>query len=273
MADQHASRDPISRAHLTGRSHPTPPIHRYPAGSGLEDFVERYWIPVWDVAEPQSQKTLQYPVCLIVVSNSYARFYGTVRGMSTVTLEATGWAVGAMLRPAAGRLVWGRPVSDLTDRFVDLSEVQSLESRRLVPAVRALMDRDPDDPDNHAAAIAEVERSLRAMLPVDAQGRLINDVIAWLRDHPEVTRVSEICDAFDLGERALQRLTLDRVGLSPKWLIQRRRLHDAVERLKAGATTVGEVAADLGYADQAHFTHDFRTVTGMTPGAFLADQF
>ena len=32
------------------------------------------------------------------------------------------------------------------------------------------------------------------------------------------------------------------------------------------------MAAELGYTDQAHFTHDFRTVTGMTPGEYLKDQ-
>ena len=45
-----------------------------------------------------------------------------------------------------------------------------------------------------------------------------------------------------------------------------------VEALKAGTTGLAEMAATLGYTDQAHFTHDFRTMTGMTPGEFLRDQ-
>ena len=40
--------------------------------------------------------------------------------------------------------------------------------------------------------------------------------------------MADVADAFGMTERSLQRLVLDRVGLSPKWLIQRRRLHDAV---------------------------------------------
>ena len=46
----------------------------------------------------------------------------------------------------------------------------------------------------------------------------------------------------------------------------------AVEALKAGQVSLADMAAELGYSDQAHFTHDFRTVTGMTPGAYLRDQ-
>ncbi|MFT4216397.1 MAG: helix-turn-helix transcriptional regulator [Micropruina sp.] len=87
-----------------------------------------------------------------------------------------------------------------------------------------------------------------------------------------MTRVAEVADPFGFSERALQRLALNRVGLTPKWLIQRRRLHDAVAQLKAGDRSLADVAADLGYVDQAHFTHDFRTVTGLTPGRYLADQ-
>ena len=60
------------------------------------------------------------------------------------------------------------------------------------------------------------------------------------------------------------------MGLTPKWLIQRRRLHEAVEQLRDHTTTMAEVASILGYADQPHFTRDFSRITGMTPGEFAA---
>jgi len=264
--------DPVDRAHLTGVTRPSPPIHRYAATDQLSDLVERYWIPVWSLSEPSTQSTLQHPVCLIVVSDTYARLYGVARGRSSVTLEGDGWAVGAMLRPAAGRLVLGRSVATITDAHLDLAEIASLDSDALVAEIRGAMAADPADPRAHANAIEALEQQLAAYLPVDEAGLMINDVVSWLRDHPEVTRVDQLAAHVGLSERSLQRLVEQRVGMSPKWLIQRRRLHDVVEGLKAGEASLADMAARLGYADQAHFTHDFRTMTGMTPGEYLADQ-
>jgi AraC-like DNA-binding protein len=264
--------DPVDRAHLTGVTRPSPPIHRYAPSDDLAELVERYWIPVWSLREPSTQSTLQHPVCLVVVSNTYARLYGVVRGRSSVTLEGDGWAVGTMFTPAAGRLVLGRSVATVTDRHVELDEVGSLDPAGLVADVRAAMTADPHAPSAHAAAIAAIEQRLAAFVPIDEQGLLVNEVVAWLRAHPEVTRVADLAEHVGLSERSLQRLVEHRIGLSPKWLIQRRRLHDAVEGLKAGTTSLADMAARLGYADQAHFTHDFRTITGMTPGEYLGDQ-
>ena len=262
--------DPVDRAHLTGASRPSPPIHRYAPSTGLAELVDRYWIPVWSLTEPSTQSTLQHPVCLVVVSNTYARLYGVTRGRSSVTLEGKGYAVGVMLMPAAGRLVLGRSVAALTDRWIDLGEV--LPDERLVTEVRRPMAADPHSPSSHLAAIAQLETWLATFLPVDDRGREVNHLVAWLREHPEVTRVDELARELGRTERSLQRLVEQRLGISPKWLLQRRRLHDAVEALKSGRTGLADMAADLGYTDQAHFTHDFRTVTGLTPGEYLKDQ-
>ena len=264
--------DPVDRAHLTGVSRPSPPIHRYAPSPHLADLVDRFWIPVWSLAEPSTQSTLQHPVCLVVVSDTYARFYGVARGRSSVTLEGDGWAVGTMLTPAAGRLLLGRSVSSVTDRWIELETVLGPRHVDLVDRVRAAMTPAPHDPASHAAAIEAVEHWLGTRLPVDEQGLVVNRLVAWLQDHPEVTRVAEVAQGLGVTERTLQRLADQRLGLGPKWLLQRRRLHDAVEALKSGQAHLADMAAALGYTDQAHFTHDFKTVTGMTPGEFLRDQ-
>ena len=71
--------------------------------------------------------------------------------------------------------------------------------------------------------------------------------------------------------RTLQRLFDDYVGLSPKWVVDRYRMLEAVETLNAGAADgLTELAHRLGYFDQAAFNHAFEKLTGKAPSHFLA---
>lgn len=205
---------------------------------------------------------------VLVVSESYARFYGVTSGLVTTTLTERGWAVGGMGTPAAGTLLTGRSMAEFTDRHVDLAEV--LGTTTVVEQVRTAMTPDPDDAAAHRRATTAIEDALRPFRPVDAEGELVNRIVGFVESRPEVTRVGQICAEFELSDRALQRLVRRRVGLTPKWLIQRRWLQEAAGRLRASGTGLAEVAASLGYADQAHFTRDFARVTGSTPGRFAA---
>ncbi|WP_104525433.1 helix-turn-helix transcriptional regulator [Blastococcus atacamensis] len=264
--------DSIERAHLRTPDDASHVMYRYPAPVEFEGFLQRFWIPVWSVPPGQeaAQRVLQYPVSLVVVAPDYARFYGVVSGLSTTTLTGSGWAVGVMCAPAAGALIAGGPMSDHTDRHVDVAEVLGGAGETLTLRVRSAMAADPHAVDAHEAAMVAVADALRPFLPVDDDGLLVNDVVAFVEGDREVTRVAQICERFGLSERALQRLVHRRLGLTPKWLIQRRRLQEAAERLRTGPAGLGEVAALLGYADQAHFTRDFARVTAMTPGQFAA---
>lgn len=266
--------DDVERAHLKDAKGFSPPVHRLAPASGLTQVIRRFWIPVWSIppGEVTIQRVLQYPICLIAVSEDQAHFIGPTTGLSTRTLAGDGWVFGVMFQPAAGALVLGRPVNELTDRLVDLETVPSLDSPALVSDLRDLLADDPGDPGRQRAACTRFEATAAELAPVDGEGRLINAVVEYVETHPEVLRVAQVTRRFDLSERTLQRLTARRIGLSPKWLIQRRRLHEAAGVLRSGGTrSLADVAADLGYADQAHFCRDFRTVTGLTPSEFAAE--
>jgi AraC-like DNA-binding protein len=271
---EHRRIDPTERAHLLDASGYTPPIHRFAPSPDLAGVVRRYWMPVWSLPEGQGsvQRVLQYPVCLIVVSDTYALLVGPTSGLSTQELTGTGWALGTMLQPAAGLALAGGPVSRLADTAVPLDQAAGIDGAALQAAIREAICDDPDDRDRQQTAVAAVEQTLAELLPVDEEGALVNAIVEYVEGDSNVQRVSQVCDKFAITERSLQRLTARRIGLSPKWLVQRRRLHEAAERLAdADKPDLARVAADLGYADQAHFGRDFRTATGLTPGEFAAE--
>ena len=61
------------------------------------------------------------------------------------------------------------------------------------------------------------------------------------------------------------------VGVGPKWILRRFRVHEACERIAAGAPPCwSALAAELGYFDQAHFIRDFKSQVGRTPAEYAA---
>lgn len=235
-------------------------------------MARSYWVPVWSMPPGQTaeQRVLQYPVCLLVVSDRYARWYGVSARLSRTTLAGSGWALGLMLQPAAGYLVTQAPLTNLTDRHVDFGDQVRLGGTALVDEIRAVMTPEPTDPARREEAMACIESALRTLGPVDDEGARVNTIVELVESSPYLRRVEDLCDQVGLTERTLQRVLRKRVGISPRWLIRRRRLHEGSARLQTGETDLAGLAHDLGYADQAHFTKDFRSVAGLTPGRFAA---
>lgn len=264
--------DDIERAHLRDPADRTFTIDRPEPPAHLRDLIRRYWFPVWDVppGRESTQRVLMYPICLLVITPEYARFYGVVRGLSQTTLIGRGYAVGVMFQPAAGFLIAGEPVIRWTDRFADIEELPRFADRDLARRVRSHLDPDPYDRNARRRAYAVVEDAIGEVLPVDDEGVLVNRIVEIVETTTELLRVDDLCGRLGIGERALQRLTARRLGLTPKWLIRRRRLHEAAGRLREGEVDLTALAYDLGYADQAHFSRDWRRSTGQTPREFAA---
>ncbi len=231
----------------------------------LQYFVEHYWIVSWDLRgqEPYLSETLPHPCIHLVFEHDQSRIVGVMRGRFSTLLTDTGRVFGIKFRPGAFYPFAQTQVSTFTDRSTPPCEVFGNESSALETTLLSQGDEQ--------VMVQLVESFLRARLPAeDEQVGVIRQIVDRIITDREITRVDDIVSQCALTKRTLQRLFSQYVGVSPKWVIKRYRLHEAAERLASGEVVDWpELALDLGYFDQAHFIKDFKTIVGTTPADYV----
>jgi AraC-like DNA-binding protein len=170
-----------------------------------------------------------------------------------------GKALGVRFSPGGFRPFWNAPVSRLTDRTIPAAEVFGAAAEA---AQAAIMQASSD-----AAMVARAEEFLTRELPGrDPVAESVADMVSLINGDPSLTRVDQIAALSGLSVRRLQRLFAEYVGVGPKWVMRRARLHEAAQRADRGdVADWAALAADLGYADQAHLTREFSALIGVPP--------
>lgn len=245
---------------LRGKPRGTTRHVRYPPSAELAFWIEHYWIVEWDLREPYLAQNLPHPSVHLVIDGDGARVVGVVSGKHERILEGAGRVFGIKLRPGAFRPILGRAVSTITDRHLDLRDFFDGLEEAILTTI-----------DDHAR-VEIAETFLRERLPSrDAKVDEVNRIMDFILDDREITKVEDLVQRSGMSKRTLQRLFSDYVGVSPKWVINRYRLHEALDRAAAGEvidwTTL---ALDLGYFDQAHFIRDFKKLVGKTPTEYVS---
>lgn len=217
----------------------------------LAPYVARYWMVSWRYAEPYRQLIVPNPAVHLTFQNGRATVRGVWRGHQFKVLTGTDRVFGVAFRPAGFRPFLSAPVATITDRTIDAREV---------------FHGDPPDP----VDVPTVEDFLRAQRPEpDAKAEWADAIVARIAADPRVTRVGDLAHDLGMSVRSLQRLFAEYVGVGPKWVIRRYRLHEVSQRLARGEPVDwAELAAELGYADQPHFVRDFRRMFGEPPSRY-----
>jgi AraC-like DNA-binding protein len=280
--------------------------HRPP--DTLNSFVDFYWILRWDLRgePPHAQTILPHPNVNLTFEASGAGIYGVDRRLFNRSLSGAGRVLGVRFAAGGFRPFWQAPISQLTDRVVPAAR---LFGSRAETARQAIMhggagaagagaagaasagaasagaasagaasagaasggaagSADEDD----AQMIGYAEALLCSVLPQrDPLAEHVAALVARITDDPGLRRVDQLSAEAGMTARTLQRLFADYVGVSPKWVMRRARLHEAAERADSGEPVDwAELAADLGYADQAHLTRDFTVTIGVSPTRYAA---
>jgi transcriptional regulator GlxA family with amidase domain len=190
--------------------------------------------------------------------------HGVVTRRFSQELVGSGRVFGVKFHPGGFGAFTGADVGVWTDRVFPLSAAFGESAATLVDEVLGVQ----TDPDR-----AEVlDDFLLARAPQrDERYDAVLAIVTEIRDDPTLTTVDLAARRHALSERTLQRLFRRYVGVGPKWVLRRARLHDAVDRIDTGRYhDLASLAVELGWFDQAHFTRDFTALIGQPPAAYAA---
>jgi AraC-like DNA-binding protein len=169
-------------------------------------------------------------------------------------------SVSLVIQPWLLRSWFGWLPAELRDALQDLQTPPAAETAG--PLHRALLAA--------AAGPAAAERLWEALQALGSPATRVAPSLAL----PVLLRegVAGAARALGLGERQYERRFGQAMGVPPRTWLRIRRLESALLALAAedaGGTALAQLAADAGYADQAHLTRAFRDSTGEPPARLL----
>lgn len=237
-------------------------------------YLEHYWSLAWSVPAPAHRAVVAHPAIHVTVEDGDGPLHGhrlpavlvhgVVRRTFEVELPRRGWVFGARFRPGGFRAMTGIDASSLTDRVVRLETLVD-DADELLDAVLAAGD--------YAAKTSAMDAWFGARLPGDPDPdytRVLRVVAGLLADRT-LHRAEDVAAAHGMSLRSLQRLCKRFVGVGPKWLLTRYRLHDAIAAIDEDPDVdLADLAASLGWFDQAHFTREFTALVGVSPQTYRA---
>lgn len=251
---------PESKGHLNPGSSGVG-FDRFELGAGLSDLARHVWVVRWAVpdGEVRPQRVLTYPAFNVVIEPRLTALYGPDSRVQVRELRGTSWGVGILFRPAAGPLLTATDPVALAGSSEPLPAAPSGPVRRIMTA-----------PDYDREELAQVLRAwlLPVAAGIDDRGRLVNEACRLAEEDSGLTRAADLAERLGISPRSLERLVRSHTGMTPKWLIECRRLqHAATTLFGSPDTDLSALAAELEYTDYPHFFRQYQRVLGESPTA------
>jgi AraC-like DNA-binding protein len=177
--------------------------------------------------------------------------------------------VGARFRPGMAASVLGVPAHELANAEVPLAALWGDGPAR--PGGRF------DDSHARLDGVDDLQALLLGRLARgvsnDSGDELVTSAASWLSRHPG-TLLGRLAERTGLSDRQLRRRFEDAIGYGPKTfqrIARFRRWLDLAQTVPPDQRRLVDLAADAGYADQAHLTREVTRLAGQSPGALLAE--
>ncbi|MDX2020370.1 MAG: helix-turn-helix domain-containing protein [Deltaproteobacteria bacterium] len=178
-------------------------------------------------------------------------------------LQGTMAGLTVTLRPGAAAELLLTPAGELHDRCLPLREFKGFDIDEL--SERLFVARD----DAERAML--VQTTLRSRLAGDHASERDRTLRALAVLSSSRRTLGEASESVGVGERRLQQIFEQNVGLSPRLYRRLIRVHECLRALRKNRQPRWpQLALEHGFSDQAHLSREFRAFTGVPPTEFLA---
>ncbi|WP_197497871.1 MULTISPECIES: helix-turn-helix domain-containing protein [unclassified Mycobacterium] len=232
------------------------------------EFVEHFWSVRWDLTGRTPQESLVITFPSINLTHEWGTdsprhgftlpatlVHGVVQRIFAIELSGRGAVVGARFRPGGFTARFRRDASALTGRVVCVDD-DLFDSP-------ALFDDDID------GTTAQLDAMIGTRTDPDPTYTSLNALLDRIRDDDAIQRVQHVMACSPWSVRTTQRVFRHYVGVPVKWVLCRYRLQQAALAIETDRSVdLADLAVRLGWYDQAHFTNDFRSMLGCSPGEY-----
>lgn len=181
-----------------------------------------------------------------------------------VTITPTGnvQLIGIRFQPAGVAPFLRQPLHEMTNRTVELVDVDRVLARQLTAAISSSA--------SLAKRISAIEFCLsQRMQTFTGDERLLKLTANTVRLDGNI-KIDSLADAAGVSGRQLERRFLQEVGIGPKLFCRILRFQQVFRAVAADSTSWADVAVSCGYYDQAHLIRDFQEFSHQTPAVLLA---
>ena len=243
-------------------------LRRYLPDTPLANLVEQYWLVNWQLKNGQEhvQRNLPDPNFHLTFDGQGVKLIGPVSKVYEYPMAASGFVIGVKFNAGALNVLLNGPASDYVDRELSASKYFG-------SGVTDIFETGADALTDETIVSVLNKFLVHFAEPVTAKQTQVAKLLDCIKNSGEIYTVASLAQRADLSVRTLQRLFNQYIGLSPKWLLRKYRLHDALAALETNTLKMVELATQLEYADQSHLIRDFKDMLGMSPAQYLSDRY
>lgn len=251
----------------------------FPPHPALADFVEvicimghdfnagNFLSPVYTFMPTHTRFLCFYLGDEVTVRNGLAEFENHGRSVIigpqitpvTLDLGKRNSNLLVVLKPCALYRILGVPLHELVDQYFDASLIFGEKINYITEQLMAAKSG-VEKNDLIQTYLLDLKHSLKPMLPIDLGMKML------ISSNGKFT-MDALAKKCCLSNRQLERQSLQRIGLSPKYFARLIRFSEAYKfKEKNPQTTWTVIAHHFGYFDQMHLVRDFHEFTGSNPG-------